>query len=332
VGEVSAGAGRVTVLVLSDLHYACDAERARRAADKLAVPWLFQPLDWLADRLLWGKDPAGCNRTVEHFLKEAPRADWVILNGDLTISCMFKGLSEDFACQSVRECLAGFHQAYPGRVRTVIGDHELGKHIDFPDRGGMRLASLQRAQVELGMEPFWQVDLGGYRLVGVTSSLIALAVHEAHLLPEERAIWEQLRETHLEAIRHAFASLSPSQRILLFCHHPGALPFLWHEEAIRTRLDRIERTVVGHLHSNVFFRICELLDRIPAISWLGEPIRGLTRDLREARYWAPFKPVLCPALPGIAAFKDGGFFEVILDVSTQTPATFVWHPLARHTA
>ncbi len=81
----------MTVLVLSNLHYAFDAERARRAQDKRTVPAPFKPLDWIVDLLLWGKDPAVCNRTVERFLRQARPADWVILNGDTCIRSMFRG-------------------------------------------------------------------------------------------------------------------------------------------------------------------------------------------------------------------------------------------------
>ena len=91
----------------------------------------------------------------------------------------------------------------------------------------------------------------GTVLVGVASSLVALPAFESDTLPAERAEWQRLRAEHMTRIRETFASLQPTQRVLLFCHDPTALPFLSEEPAIRARLPQIERTIIGHLHSRL---------------------------------------------------------------------------------
>src|SRR5262249_42766204 len=142
-------------------------------------------------------------------------------------------------------------QRFGTALHATIGDHELGKISFLGGLGGMRLASYHRTVRELGLERFWRVELGRYVLIGVTSSLIALPVFEPETLTEERSEWRRLSEEHLGEIRKAFSALQPEQRVLLFCHDPSALPFLWREEAVRTRLSQLEHTIIGHLHSNL---------------------------------------------------------------------------------
>src|SRR5947207_1185251 len=83
----------------------------------------------------------------------------------------------------------------------------------------------------LQLRPSWQFHVGNYVLLGVVSSLIALPVFEPDCLPEERVEWERAREEHFKEVRAAFAALKSEQRVLLFCHDPTALPFLWEDEA-----------------------------------------------------------------------------------------------------
>src|SRR5205823_12960223 len=137
--------------------------------------------------------------------------------------------------------------------RATFGDHELGKLSFFGGRGGLRLASWQRAQ-DLALEPFWQLPLGKYLLLSIASPLVALPVYISETLPAERAEWERLRAEHLARIRDAFASLRPDHRVLLFCHDPTALPFLWRDDIVRAKLPQIEQTIIGHLHSNLILR------------------------------------------------------------------------------
>src|SRR6185369_11067266 len=96
-------------------------------------------------------------------------------------------------------------------------------------------------------------------------SLLALPVFAPDVLPEERSEWEKLREQHFAEIHAAFAALQPRQRVLLFCHDPTALPFLWRDEVVRRKLSHVEQTIIGHLHSNLFLRKSKLLAGMPVI-------------------------------------------------------------------
>ncbi len=182
------------------------------------------------------------NHLLDQFLKHGMRAEFVIANGDYSCDSAFVGMSDDAAFQSAQECLGKLRDKFAPNFRAVFGDHELGKLSLFGGRGGMRVASFHRAQNELGLEPFWQMELGNYVLIGVVSSLIALPIFEPDTLPEERAEWMRLREIHLGEIRNAFSNLKPEQRVILFCHDPTALPFLWEEEMVRAKLPQLEQT------------------------------------------------------------------------------------------
>ena len=193
----------------------------------------------------------------------------------------------------------------------------------------MRLASWRRVRHELNLPPFWQLELGNHVLMGIASSLVALPIFRPETLPEERPEWEQARREHLDEIRHAFTALQPAQRVLLFCHDPTALPFLWREEAVRAKLSQVEQTVVGHLHSNLIFRLGRLLAGMPAFRFLGRNVQRMTSSLHEAKCWAPFHVRLCPALAGIELLKDGGYLTVELDLEEPRPARFQFHPVPR---
>jgi hypothetical protein len=186
----------------------------------------------------------------------------------------------------------------------------------------MRLASWHRARRDLGLRSFWQVEIGRYVLLGITSSLIAYPVYEPESLPLERIHWTCLREEHLVEIRRAFVGLNSKQRVLLFCHDPTALPFLWREEEVRRRLPQLEHTVIGHLHSNFIFWKGRLLAGMPRINFMGNSIRRMSAALNEARYWKPFRVILCPAIAGIELLNDGGFLEAHLDQDASSPARF----------
>ena len=179
--------------------------------------------------------------------------DYVIANGDYSCSTAFVGLSDDASFASAAECIGNLRARFGARLYLNCGDHELGKLSFSGERGGMRLASWQRSIHELGIRPFWQLELGRYVLMGVVSTLLALELFDADMLPEERLEWEKLRAQHLAEIRAAFAALAPDRRVLLFCHDPTALPFLVRENAVRAKLPQIEQTIIGHLHSNLYF-------------------------------------------------------------------------------
>ena len=181
----------------------------------------------------------------------------------------------------------------------------------------------------MGLEPFWTLTFGNYVLFGVVSTLLALPVFEPEMLPSERAEWESLRREHLEEIRRAFHSLKPPQRVLLFCHDPTALPFLWREEAVREKLPQVERTIIGHLHSPLIYLKSRLLAGMPVIGFLGHTPRRLSSALRQARHWKPFNVLLCPSLSGIELLRDGGFYTAEIDPEARQPAAFRFHRLGR---
>jgi hypothetical protein len=266
---------------------------------------------------------------LDQFLEQGASFDYVIANGDYSCNSAFVGLSDDAACASARECLDKLRLRFGANLRVNYGDHELGKITMFGHRGGMRLTSWHRARETLGLPPFWQIEIGRYTLIGFVSTLVALPVCAADMLPAERPEWEALRVEHLGEIRRAFAALRPSQRVLLFCHDPTALPFLWREETIRARLTQIEQTVIGHLHSNLVMWKSRLLAGMPPIRFLGHTVQRLSTALSHARLWRPFHVRLCPALAGIELLKDGGYLTAQLDPEAREPAHFRFHRLHR---
>jgi len=320
-----------TLGILSDIHYASAAEQARGHDFELRE--IQSPVRRALARFyrhyIWLREPLRKNHLLDQFLEHGADFDYVIANGDYSCNSAFVGLSDDAACQSVRECLGKLRDRFGARLLANYGDHELGKLTMFSANGGLRLASWRRAREELGLEPFWRLEIGSYVLMGVVSSLVILPMLEAEMLPAERTEWEQLRTEHLAEIRRAFSALEPGQRVLLFCHDPTALPFLWREEAVRARLAQIEQTTVGHLHSNLILWKSRLLAGMPPIRCLGHTIQRLSTALSEARYWRRFHVRLCPALAGIELLKDGGYCTLELDPEARQPIRFRFHPLHR---
>jgi len=319
--------------ILSDVHYASSAEQAR--GEDYEFRYLANPVLRLFVRIYrryyWLRYPLSQNYLLDRFLDQVAtlNPDYVIANGDFSVNTAFLGLSDDAAFQSAGECLDKLRSRFGERFRATYGDHELGKLSFFGGRGGMRLASWKRAREELGIEPFWELSLGSYLLVGVVSSLIALPVYISEALPDEREEWQRLRAAHMAEIRQAFIGLRPEQRVLLFCHDPTALPFLWQEDAVREKLPQLEQTIIGHLHSNLILHQSRLLAGIPRIAFLGNTARRLSTALREARHWKPFKVRLCPSLAGIELLKDGGFYAAEIDIEARRPTEFSFQPIPR---
>lgn len=320
-----------TIAIVSDIHYASAAEQARGNDYEfrgLANPFL-RLFVRFHRRFFWLRDPLSQNHLLDRFIEQARGCDYAIANGDYSCNSAFVGLSDNAACESARECLEKLRQTFGERFYANFGDHELGKISFIGGRGGMRLASWHRAVNEVRLRPVWQFNVGDYVLLGVVSSLIALPIFEPDCLPEERAQWERLREDHFEEIRAAFSAVNSKQRILLFCHDPTALPFLWQDAAIRTRLPQIEQTIIGHLHSTLIWWKSRLLAGMPHITFLGHTAKRLSTALRQGRYWRPFHVRLCPALAGIQLLNDGGFLTAELDPKIEKPAKFRFHPLPR---
>ncbi len=323
--------GTVTLGILSDIHYASAAEQAR--GNDYEYRGLKNPLMRLLLRIhrrhFWLREPLNKNYLLDRFLVEKVTMDEVVAVGDYSCNSAFVGVSDTAACESARECLAKLRNKFGNRFHACFGDHELGKFSLLGRRGGMRLESWRRARQDLGLKPFWQAVIGQYVLMGVTSTLIELPMLISEMLPAERAEWEQLRSAHLREIRSAFAALPANARVLLFCHDPTALWFLWQEEVVRTRLGQIENTIIGHLHSGLIWSMSKVLAGIPVIHFLGHSARRLSRALREAKYWRPFNVRLCPSLAGIELLKDGGYVTAELDLECQRPSQFRVHRLPR---
>jgi hypothetical protein len=320
---------RVRLTIVSDIHHAGLAERARSDFSwrNVSNP-LAGAVAWTWRALVWEHNPTRRHDLLDRFLAQAPASDLVVANGDYSCDTAFVGVSDDAALASAQECVGKLRQRFGERFRGTIGDHELGK-IGLGTRlGGLRLLSYKRTVEVLGVPAFWRHTVGNRVLLGVASSLIALPMYRPELLPEELAAWEQLRAGHLADIRQALAALEPRQRVLLFCHDPSALPFLWREEAVRQRLPQVERTIVGHLHAPLILAAARILAGLPAIRFLGPFMRRATSALREARHWRAFNLVLCPALRGIE-WQRGGYLTAALDDGGTEPVTFQFHPMRR---
>ncbi len=347
------------IAILSDVHYASAAEQA--AGDDYETRVIPNPLLRFLlrgyRRFVWLRYPLRQNGQLDRFLAQVGPVDYVIANGDFSCNVAGVGVSDAAAMQSASECLKKLRARFGENLLATFGDHELGKLRLLGSRGGLRLESWRRAISELGLRQplspsppnpsspldpsddggllggegriLWRLELGNYVLIGVVSTVVALPVFAREMLPDEKPEWERLRERHLAEIRAAFAGLKPDQRVLLFCHDPTALPFLFREESVRARLPQIEQTIIGHLHSNLYLRLSRCLSGMPVINCLGSSVRKLSTALNQARLWQPFRVRLCPSLAGIELLKDGGFYTMRLDAEARRPAEFIFHPLPR---
>lgn len=323
--------GRYRLALVSDIHYAGTREQAEgddfeyRDLKNPLLRFLIRQYRWH----VWLRHPLRQNGQFDRFLAEVPPVDYAIANGDYSCDTGAIGLSAAAALESARESVGKLRQKFDDRLRLNYGDHELGKLRLVGAVGGMRLDSWRRAREDLQMPPFWRLELGRYVLFNCVSSLIALPTFGADTLPEERAGWEQLRAEHFAQVRDAFAGLQSGQRALFFCHDPTALPYLWRDEVVRAKLPLVERTIIGHLHSNFYLRLSRALAGMPPLNFCGHSVRRYSRALREARGWRPFRVLLCPSLAGIELLKDGGYFTVELDAMATIPAQFQFHPVPR---
>lgn len=322
---------RFQIALLSDIHYAGPTERtAGDDYETCAIePLLLRCALRLYREHVWLRYPLRQNPQLDRFLAGVGRVDYVIANGDYACNVAGVGLCDDGALESAQECLGKLRAQFGNKLRVNFGDHELGKLRLLGTRGGLRLRSWQRGREELGLEPFWRLDLGHYVLFNCVSTLVALPLFEADLLPAEKPAWEQLRAQHLAELRAAFLALRPDQRVLFFCHDPTALSFLWRDTGVRGKLPQIERTIIGHLHSPLYLRLSKLLCGLPVMNCFGHSVRRMSAALNEARAWRDFRVLLCPSLAGIELLNDGGYYTAELNADAQTPARFQFHALPR---
>ena len=319
------------IAIVSDVHYAGPREQAEGDDYETRVienPCLRFALRFYREHV-WLRYPLRQNVQLDRFLAAVPNVDYAVANGDYSCNTSALGLSDEAAMESAQACVGKLRDKFGDRLRLSFGDHELGKLRLMGTRGGLRLKSWERGLAELGMQSFWRLELGNYVLFNCVSTLVALPVFGHDILPGEREAWLKLREQHLAEIRAAFAALQPDQRVLFFCHDPTALPFLARDEVIQPKLPQIERTVIGHLHSNLYLRLSRLLSGLPVIRCFGHSIRRMSTALNEARHWKPFRVLLCPSLAGIELLNDGGFLTIELDAEAKQPARFQFHALRR---
>lgn len=318
------------LLVVSDLHWSGPGERQRRETSSEApINPILRTVEQVWRESIWLRDPFAHNDKLNRIIALNPSADWVIANGDYTVDSAFVGLSDEAACESAELCLQTLRTAYGERVLAVVGDHEIGKFSLFGGRGGPRLESWKRIASRLQLEGVWRQDFGRYAVIGVPSSLVSLPVFELELIPAERPLWEAERRRLLEQISRLFASVESGQRLLLFCHDPTALPFLYELPEVARAVNRggLEATVIGHLHSPFIFGLARRLAGVPRISWAGSTVRRHTAALSQAGLWRRFGLVFCPAPTGIELFKDGGWLTADLDPEGKVPIRWTRHRL-----
>ena len=319
------------IAILSDVHYAGPTEKAE--GDDYEHRVIENPLLRFALRQyrsnVWLRHPLQQNGQLDRFIADVPQVDYAIANGDYSCNTAAVGLSADGAMESATECIRKLRDKFGGKLRLSLGDHELGKLRLMGTRGGLRLESWQRGVEQLGIKPFWKIELGNYVLFNCTSTLIALPVFASDMLPDERNTWEKLRAEHFAEVRAAFSGIRPEQRVIFFCHDPTALPFLWRDEAVQAKIPQIEQTIIGHLHSNLYLRASRILSGVPVMKCFGHSIRRMSMAVNEARHWKPFRVRLCPSLAGIELLNDGGYYTVELEEEAKSPAKFLFHPLKR---
>ena len=278
---------------------------------------------------VWLREPLLKNYLLDRFLDRAGSPELVVANGDFSCDTAFVGHTDPASRQSAEECLGKLRGAFPAKLLTTMGDHELGKVSMAGRQGGLRFDSYQVSERDLGIPGFWERDFGAYKFIGIASSVIAFPVLEAEALPEERHLWQSERERMLEAFHSSLGSLKPGQRVLLFCHDPTALPFLAEDPVIGKSADRIETTIIGHLHSPLVFWKARMLAGLPPIPWFGTTVLRITKALRRARLWKLMKPRLCPALAGVELLKDGGWLTLDLDLAGHEAMKITRHRLPR---
>lgn len=316
------------ILVITDIHYACDLERARgdyesRTVANPLLKFLLKQYRYF----LWRRDPFGWNHYVERFIERAGEADLIIGNGDYCCDSAFIGVADDPSMTSAKQCVGKLRDAFGDRFIGIIGDHDIGKKSMFGGFGGMHLKSWDRCLGELNLNAFFQVEFGRHVLIGLNSTLIGLPSNLADCSPADLSAWELKRNAHLETLRVTLGKLRKDQRLLFFMHDPSALPHLAKLDWVKEHFPRLDGTFVGHLHSEVIIKISQVLAGMPRIHGLGHTALKMSTALQKAREWRPFKVQLVPAPGGIQVCRRGGFGEILIPVNGQNPVGFKVHSL-----
>src|SRR6266403_1201620 len=110
--------------IISDVHYAGAAERARGNDYELRVipnPGL-RFLVKCYRHFFWQRRPLDQSYLLARFLEEAPEIDCLVGNGDYSCNSAFIGVSDDASCESVRECIANLRGKYGANILLTCGD------------------------------------------------------------------------------------------------------------------------------------------------------------------------------------------------------------------
>ena len=235
--------------------------------------------------------------------------EWVVVNGDYGGDHLGVGLSDDHTYESTNHVVSLIREVFPDRSIFNFGDHDVGKYNTVRRCGGIRLKSLERGQ-ELGLQSFWKLTCSNHLLVGVNSSLLTLDLFLPEALEDEKEQWRDLRRAHLDQIRETFAALPADEKVVLFCHDPAGITRLDEIPEVRNAKDRIQCTVIGHLHSPFLLRWTQWMRHLPALNTEYPITRIVSHGAQGAKTWKGYRPVVCPSTYGVGNHVSGGVLFV----------------------
>lgn len=313
-GPQTAGDLFMRLAVISDVHVlgARELERSRVTVATLGNDLPVFRRSWrrglnrFRDRF-WNWEPEPRRDCFLRALEEVDHynPDWVIANGDYGGDTLGVGISDESTYESAEAVVAMVRERFPVRSRFVFGDHDLGKYSTLLRQGGIRLASLDRGE-QLGIRSFWHEQDKNFHLIGINSSLFGLDLFLPEALPGEIPEWHRRREQHIQLVCDAFDGLSARARVLLFCHDPSALAVLRRLPSVRRKMQQIERTILGHLHTPGLLALIKLLPKVPRLNPKYPVARINAQSLSDARTWRAFRPILCPSTFGAGHHMAGG--------------------------
>ncbi len=305
--------------VISDIHVLgpSEHERARELVSDIGRQHgMFRAL-WRhflhgARNRFWNWKPESRRACFMRALEDmhAYHPDWVIANGDYGGDAEGVGLSHENTYESAAGVITLMREIFPERCHFIFGDHDIGKYSTIMRQGGIRLASLDVGEQQLGIRSFWHERVDDIQLIGVNSSLITLDHFLPEALTEEVPEWRRRREEHEQRVAETFATLEQDARVILFCHDPSALGVLIRNPIIYDKVRHIELTVLGHLHEPRLLSVIQRLPKLPEWKPRYPVARIITEGLRSAQTWSLFKPIVCPSPFGTGHHLSGGLLYV----------------------
>lgn len=247
-------------------------------------------------------------KAVQEMLAFNP--DWVIANGDYGGDAGGVGLSDAATYESAAGVVTLIREIFPDRCHFVFGDHDIGKYSTLLKQGGIRLDSIRKGEELLGIHSFWSEQVEQWRLVGVNSSLLTLDFFLPEALDEEIPEWQERRARHREQIAEFFRELGADERVILFCHDPGALGTLIQMPDVQKKREQIELTVLGHLHEPRLMTLAQRMPTIPRWNPRYPVARIMSDGIRSAKEWSQFNPVVCPSPFGTGRHLSGGILFI----------------------